>query len=312
VVSYGQEIEIPHLLRICIIIAMPVMNLKHQQVGETMNTRTCKFANTAFISLQVIIVLSLFTPAKAEVPIGSADLAGELSSYLAQHDKVAIIALSRRQVVASGRAFDLVEGTATILRSKGYRVFTLSQPEVALAVGRATTASGSLTSPSSSNLVSSLGLAALMLVSLSGAEGNRLSVSYSINAPGEGVLHEIHKSRLTLASLTPQAQSSSGNLLKNGGFEADWTTDWTRKYGDIQKGASVTEVVEGAKGNILHMKHTGLSHVQLYQVVDVPEGEIWFHFQGKFHTWEGPIIGFSGTGTAGITLMFIRGDGKLL
>ncbi len=115
------------------------------------------------------------------------------------------------------------------------------------------------------------------------------------------------------AALSTQAASTcTKNLLTNGDFARDWPQGWTRAYGDIEKGSSITEVIRGSNSHILHMKHTGLSDVSLYQVVRVPRGRIFFQFQVKFSTWEGPIAGFTGTGTAGISLLLMDANKRVI
>jgi hypothetical protein len=98
----------------------------------------------------------------------------------------------------------------------------------------------------------------------------------------------------------------------NGDFAQDWPAGWKRVYGDIEKGGSITEVIQGSNTRILHMKHTGLSDVSLYQIARVPKGRIFFQFQVKLNTWEGPIMGFSGTGTAGISILLMDANKNVM
>ena len=117
---------------------------------------------------------------------------------------------------------------------------------------------------------------------------------------------------LTRTDYEMQAGACTKNLLVNGNFGQDWPTGWTRAYGDIEKGGSITEVIRGSDARILHMKHTGESDVSLYQIVRVPKGRMFFQFQVKFNTWEGPIWGFSGTGVASISLLLMDADKRTI
>ena len=105
----------------------------------------------------------------------------------------------------------------------------------------------------------------------------------------------------------PAATICTGNLLRNGNFERDWTEGWDRDYGygDMIEsrqalGSSVTEVIQGVESRVLHVQHTGPSSVSLHQTVAVPRGQIWFQYEAKMAAREGGMIGFSGTGTAAI------------
>lgn len=109
-----------------------------------------------------------------------------------------------------------------------------------------------------------------------------------------------------------QSAGCTRNLLVNGNFVQDWPTGWTRAYGDVEKGGSITEVIGRPNTRILHMKHTGESDVSLYQIVPVPKGRMFFQFQIKFNTWEGPIMGFTGTGVASISLLLLDADKRTM
>jgi hypothetical protein len=101
----------------------------------------------------------------------------------------------------------------------------------------------------------------------------------------------------------------TGNLLRNGSFQQDWTVGWQREYGRADMtdpgqglGASITEVQRGPDGPMLHLSHRGLSSFSVYQTTTVPTGNLWFQYRAKMIAREGGMIGFSGTGTAAIGL----------
>src|SRR5579872_5538096 len=74
------------------------------------------------------------------------------------------------------------------------------------------------------------------------------------NAPGGGGGVQ------PLTSCTP-------NLIRNGDFSNDWPVAWKRSYNG--NGANVTEVTRDSGGNVLHIRHTGQSEVELTQVAPV-------------------------------------------
>jgi hypothetical protein len=161
-------------------------------------------------------------------------------------------------------------------------------------------------------LGTAVGIGVLLLLALSEARQNEMSITTSIYSSTGGVFDEIWRYKTGWREETPVSTHTqqgiatcTENLLKNGNFERDWPQGWKRSYGDIEKGGSITEVVKGSGSSVLHMKHDGLSDVSLYQIVRVPRGRIIFQFEAKFRTWEGPIMGFTGTGTAGLSLILL-------
>lgn len=105
----------------------------------------------------------------------------------------------------------------------------------------------------------------------------------------------------------------AGNLLTNGDFAQAWTVGWTRQIGNLEKGENAVEVVHhpGA-GRVVHLRHVGESHMALYQVVPVEGVDLLFEASFQMKAWEGPIWGFSGTGTAAVRLIYEDRDGKRL
>lgn len=178
--------------------------------------------------------------------------------------------------------------------------------------------SGLVETASISRFGTALGIGLILLLALSEARQSEMSVTASIYSSTGGVFDEVWKSRVGWKEQVEAGDTRQGvsnctrNLLVNGDFERDWPEGWKRSYGDIEKGGSITEVVKGSNSHVLYMKHTGLSNVSLYQIVRVPRGRIFFQFEVKFHTWEGPIMGFTGTGTAGISLLLMDSNQEVL
>ncbi|WP_420128115.1 hypothetical protein [Longimicrobium sp.] len=152
----------------------------------------------------------------------------------------------------------------------------------------------------------------LLLLALADIEESRTSITTSIHAILDGVVREVWRTRTpwrfhdgTVSGPGQYVRACTGNLLVNGNFERHWSTGWNRTYGDIEQGASVTEVIRGADSHVLHMSHVGRSHVTIQQTVSVPLGRILFGYEGKFNAREGGIIGISGTGNAGLSLTLL-------
>lgn len=98
----------------------------------------------------------------------------------------------------------------------------------------------------------------------------------------------------------------SGNLLQNGNFAQDWPAGWTRRFGDLARmSGNIIETTHASDGNLLHMKHDGLSGVSLNQQVRIPVGQLFLETEASFHVWEGMMIGFSGTGLASISIALL-------
>jgi hypothetical protein len=211
------------------------------------------------------------------------------------------------------------EEAAAQLRRLGYSVRTMSQGNVARTVNRTIGRSNAIGRASIGRLGTSLGVGAIILFALATARENEMSVTTSIYASNRGVFEQISRSTSRwnrdnrgVGSSRPGVSRCTQNLLVNGNFEEDWERGWTRSYSDIEQGSSITEVVRVANNNVLHIKHVGRSDVSLHQIVAVPKGRIFFGFETKFVAREGPIGGFSGTGTAGINVIFLDANKNAL
>ena len=240
------------------------------------------------------------------------------TARLPRRTTVAILPVRDGRLDESGDLDPLVEETASSLRQLGHVARTIRELSVARTAHRTIGRSGPVGRASVGRFGTALGVGAIILLALAGARENEMSVTTSIYSSTGGVFDEIWRSKVgwreegRVASPSQGVARCTGNLLTNGNFERDWPYGWKRSYGDIEQGSSVTEVTRGTGSNILHMKHVGLSDVSLFQIARVPKGQIIFQFEAKFSTREGPIMGFSGTGTAGISLILLDANQNTL
>lgn len=105
------------------------------------------------------------------------------------------------------------------------------------------------------------------------------------------------------------------NLIFNGDFKRPWTVGWKRALGDVNKGSSRVEIIDLAaseSGKALHINHRGNSWVAFYQEVPVKSTSLEFSVSLQMKSWEGLIIGFSGTGFATIALHYIDARGNTI
>jgi len=234
-----------------------------------------------------------------------------VTSRLPKRSTVAILPVRNGRLDESGDLDPLMEETATSLRQIGHVARTIRELGVARTAHRTIGRAGPVGRVSVGRFGAALGVGAIILLALAGARESEMSVTTSIYSSTGGVFDEIWRSKVgwreegRTASFSQSVARCTGNLLTNGNFERDWPYGWKRSYGDIEQGSSVTEVMRGSGSNILHMKHVGRSDVSLFQIARVPKGRVFFQFEAKFNTWEGPIMGFSGTGTAGISLILL-------
>lgn len=241
-----------------------------------------------------------------------------VTARLPRHTTVAILPVRGGRLDESGDLDPLVEETATSLRQLGHVARTIRELSVARTAHRTIGRSGPVGRAAVGRFGTALGVGAIILLALAGARESEMSVTTSIYSSTGGVFDEIWRSKVgwgeevRSASPSQSVARCTGNLLTNGNFERDWPYGWKRSYGDIEQGSSVTEVMRGSASNVLHMKHTGRSAVSLFQIARVPKGHIFFQFEAKFNTWEGPIMGFSGTGTAGISLILLDANQNAL
>jgi hypothetical protein len=237
-----------------------------------------------------------------------------LTAQLSKRTDIAILPISNRKVVAGGPAYKLASEAATLLNARGFKIRLLTDTRVSTSISRLASSNSELTASTIGDFATTIGVGAVVVLALSEASQTASSITTSIYSSIGGVFEEVWKKRVgwheeTSSDFQP---GCTGNLLTNGDFERDWDIGWTRKYGDIQQGSSITEVIEASNSHVLHIKHTGKSDVSLFQIVDVPKGNLIFQFEAKFQSWEGPIIGFSGTGIAGISIVLFDEQGKQL
>ncbi|HEV7642784.1 MAG TPA: hypothetical protein VGO50_02475 [Pyrinomonadaceae bacterium] len=251
-----------------------------------------------------------------EEPSTSQKVAQEIAKQLPERDPVVILPTRDGNLDASEESEEMAEEVAEQLRKSGYTVQTRRAMNVASAINKIFGRSKGIRGPSIGRLGTALGLGAIILVGLANADENEKSVTTSIYTNNRGVFEEISNSSLKTkdksAAFQQRTSPCTENLLTNGDFEKDWEKGWNRTYSDIDEGSSVTEVIGASGSNLLHMQHKGLASVSLHQTASVPKGRIFFQFESKFVAREGPIGGFSGTGTAGFTIIFFDANKKYL
>jgi hypothetical protein len=259
------------------------------------------------------------TEAIPDEPTTGLLVAEEITKQLPEPTPVVVLPIRDGNLDEAGEAEEISEEVAEQLRKSGYSVQTGRAPNVAGAInkifGRSRGIAGPsrLNAPSIGRLGTAIGIGAIILVGLANAKENERSVTTSIYTNIRGVFKEISVSNIRTKDKSGLQQPSqcTKNLLTNGDFEEDWIEGWTRAYsGD--GGGSVTEVVSANGSDLLHMQHKGLAGVSLYQKVQVPKGRIVFQFESKFVAREGPIGGFSGTGTAGFYIIFLDSNNNTL
>jgi hypothetical protein len=256
------------------------------------------------------LLLSAQAPASRAQSVSGSQIAEAVAAQLPARSSVVLLPVTNSRLDLSGDLAPLLEETAAELRARGFAARTLGESAVEGTALRTIGRAGVVEGASIGRFATALGVGLILLLALSQARQSEMSVTASIYSGRGGVFDEIWKSKVgwreqsrASVAATPGVASCTRNLLVNGDFERDWPDGWKRSYGDIEKGGSVTEVVRGSDSNVLHMKHSGLSDVSLYQLVRVPKGRIFFQFEVKFSTREGPIMGFSGTGTAGLSII---------
>jgi hypothetical protein len=219
------------------------------------------------------------------------------------------IALSPSRPVAV-----LTEDIAVSLRQRGFAVRTLADAPYGDLAGRSFGSAPGVRAglqPFAANA----GIALLLLLAFAEAQDPPRVMASIYESTGSrfGPIWESHVGwRVERESGPVRADVGSGctgNLLRNGGFRQDWAVGWQREYGRADMtdpgrgiGASVTEVVQGPDGPMLHLSHRGPSSFSVFQTTMVPRGNLWFQYRAKMIAREGPLIGLSGTGTAAIGL----------
>ena len=256
----------------------------------------------------IAVVLASGGPLAGQFASGEA-LAAEIVPELDRSASIVVVPTVNNEVDWSGRLSPLANDLAASIRTRGITIRTLSDPPLQSIARQSFGARGPLTRTSIGSFGRAAGVGTLLLLALADVEESRTSITASIHSILDGVAREVWRSQTpwrfqggTLTGPGQYVRACTGNLLVNGNFERHWSTGWSRSYGDIEQGASVTEVVRGADGHVLHLSHQGRSHVTIHQTVPVPLGRIVFQYEGKFTAREGGMIGFSGTGNAGLSL----------
>lgn len=254
------------------------------------------------------LVLATGDPLTGQFASGEA-LAAEIAPQLDRSAPVVVVPTVNDEVDWSGRLSPLANDLAASIRTRGIAVRTLGEPSLQSLARQTFGSRGPVTRTSIGSFGRAAGVGMLLLVALADVEESRNSITTSIHAILDGVASEVWRSRTpwrfqdgTVTGPGQYVRACTGNLLMNGNFERHWSTGWSRSYGDIEQGSSVTEVIRGSDSHVLHLSHLGRSHVTMHQTVPVPLGRILFQYEGKFIAREGGMIGFSGTGNAGLSL----------
>lgn len=106
----------------------------------------------------------------------------------------------------------------------------------------------------------------------------------------------------------------SGNLLVNGDFSQPWSVGWKRRMANLKRGSTKVsrDYLPAMGGNALHIRHKGKNRIQFIQEVKVAGLDLVFSTSFQMKSWEGMIIGFSGTGMASISLIYLDRKGKVI
>jgi hypothetical protein len=242
-------------------------------------------------------------------------IAAAVQSEFPPRSLVLILPTRNSLIDFSLSASTITQQTAAALRVKGFSVRTLAERDVEGEVLQRIGRSGVVDAASVSRLGTALGIRNVITLALTqGGQQNDLGVTASVYARTGASYEEVWKSKIGWREPTPiprQIETASSqplgsctsNLVLNGDFSRDWPNGWSRSSGG--EGGNVTEVTNGSNGRALHIRHTGNTDIALSQIVALPPGRITFQFEGRFHTWEGPIAGFSGMGHAGINLALL-------
>ena len=111
----------------------------------------------------------------------------------------------------------------------------------------------------------------------------------------------------------PPPVDDAGNLVRNGGFENRFA-EWTRSLQE-GKGKGTNEIVSFAdarSGYGLHLTYEGTGGLVFAQKIPVSGPDYVFRGTFRASAHEGPMIGFSGTGTARVTLQYMDANGDVL
>ncbi|MBN1183346.1 MAG: hypothetical protein JXB49_13725 [Bacteroidales bacterium] len=114
--------------------------------------------------------------------------------------------------------------------------------------------------------------------------------------------------RLTLDPhpISPVYKSNS-NLLINGDFSQSLDIGWQRRMDKIQGGATKVQqtFINSLGVNGLYLHHQGKNKVEFSQEIEVAGTDLIFEATFQMKSWEGMFIGFSGTGTTFISVVYL-------
>jgi len=282
-------------------------------------------------------------PAFAQ-PVTGQQIAREVMPQLSPHTLLVILSVRSGQLDFSPSSAAIVSSAASELRNRAFAIRTPQEQDVQAEALQQIGRSAVVDSASIGRLCNSIGVATALVLNMSpGTSPGDGGVTASLYTRIGGTFEEVWMSRIGWKQQTPDAfvrpaetsgwrkfgdeptpsrnaprgsggvqalTSCTPNLIRNGDFSSDWPVAWRRRYSG--NGANVTEVTHDSGGNVLHIRHTGQSEVELIQVVPVGIGRLLFSYEGRFHTWEGPIAGFTGAGIAGISLSLLDGRNGVL
>ena len=118
--------------------------------------------------------------------------------------------------------------------------------------------------------------------------------------------------RTTIRQIDALPTRKPGNLLLNGDFSQPWRVGWKRRMANLRSGSTKVSVesLTAMGGNALHILHKGKNRIEFSQEIEVAGPELVFSASFQMKSWEGMFIGFSGTGMASISLIYLNQKGR--
>ena len=140
------------------------------------------------------------------------------------------------------------------------------------------------------------------------------SVNADRTSDTDYLLDEDSAEHLPTEVRNPKPVYQKGNMVINGDFSKN-LEGWQRQIGDITKGYSQSEVISFAhnkSGKALHIRHKGEGYIQFSQVVAVAGSDLIFSASFQANSYEGNMVGFSGSGVVQVGMIYFDAEGKKL
>ncbi|HNT67486.1 MAG TPA: FlgO family outer membrane protein [bacterium] len=129
------------------------------------------------------------------------------------------------------------------------------------------------------------------------------------------VLSLNNRVRLTISpqKAMPMVRSKD-NLLANGDFSQPLDVGWERQIGKLDAGATKVQrrYISELQTDGLYIHHVGDNRLSYSQEIDVAGTDLIFECTFQMKSWEGMFIGFSGTGTAFISIYYLNAKGQAI